>query len=217
MNSRQVFLQEWLNLGALREQQLVAVDRGLAAKILRWAEGHWGRQFVHGHLYADKTGESSLFLDIQNYFGSIKSDCSWTLNPLVGYVSFQLLNTLFEWIKMEKEKRSHSCDDNLESWWSVLWPGGSSTLGHQRFRCCWWKWTWKCIIAFVINNTRENSWSAKLHILLACCSITLNIPKILLVKQHCLSKHRRGSVGFNSIWGEERSLWDIYIIGYMAL
>lgn len=213
MNSRQVFLQEWLNLGALREQQLVAAARGLAAKILRWVEGRWGRQFVHGHLYADKTWESSLFLDIQNYFGSTKSDSSWTLNWLVGYVSFQLLNTLFEWIKMEKEKRWHSCDDNLESWWSVLWPGGSKHIGTSALQMLM-KGNLKvynCCCKLLINNMRKNSWSAKLHILLACCSITLNIPKVLLVKQHCLSKHRRGSVGFNSIWGEERSLWEIYI------
>lgn len=126
-NSRKVFLQEQLNLGAVWEQELVAVDRGQVDKILRQAERRWDRQFVHGHLYALKTWEHSLFLDIQNYFGCVKSDSWWTRNPLVDCVSSQLLNTLFEWIKTEKEKRSHLHDETLESLWSVLWPGGFIT------------------------------------------------------------------------------------------
>lgn len=47
----------------------------------------------------------------------------------MAYVCFQLLNSLFEWDTVEKEKRSRSHDETLKRLWSVLWPGVPAHAG----------------------------------------------------------------------------------------
>ena len=127
MSPGRCFFKNSLILG-LWEQQPIAVNRVLVGKILRQAERRWGRQFVRGHLYANKTWESSFFLDIQKYFGSFNSHRWWTLNPLVGYVSFQLLNIIFEWVKMEKRK-GHI--DMVKPWKACEVCSGQVGPSHQ--------------------------------------------------------------------------------------